>query len=59
MPALYNLTLQEVHNLLRNREASSVEITQACLDRIGQVESKINAFVTVTGELALEQARQD
>ena len=58
MSALYSLTLQEVHNLLRNREASSVEVTEACLDRISQVESKINAFVTVTGELALQQARQ-
>ena len=58
MSALYNLTLQEVHNLLRSREASSVEITEACLERITQVESKINAFVTVTGDLALEQARK-
>ena len=58
MSALHGLTLQEAHRLLRRREASSVEITQACLERIRQVEPRINAFVTVTGDLALEQARQ-
>ena len=44
--------------MLRRREASSVEITQACLERIGKVEPEINAFVTVTGDLALERARK-
>ena len=58
MAPLYNLTLQEAHNLLRSREASSVELTEACLERIDQVESSVSAFVTVTGELALEQARR-
>ncbi len=58
MTALHSLSLRQVHNLLRNREASAVEITEACLERISHVESKINAFVTVTGELALQQARR-
>ncbi len=58
MSALHSLTLQEAHNLLLRREASSVELAQACLDRISEVEPKISAFVTVTGELALKQARR-
>ena len=58
MTSLHNLSLQQVHTLLRNREASAVEITEACLERISRVESKINAFVTITGELALQQARE-
>lgn len=58
MPALHQLTLRKAHDLLRSREASSVEITQACLDRISSVEPEINAFVTITGELALQQARE-
>ncbi len=58
MTALHTLSLQEAHNLLRRREASAVEITEACLQRIDRVESDINAFVTITGDLALQQARR-
>ena len=57
MAALHGLTLQEAHSLLRSREASAVDLAQACLDRIDKVEPSIRAFVTVTAELALEQAR--
>jgi len=32
-------------------------LTQACLARIGRLNPKLNAFITVTSELALEQAR--
>ena len=35
-----------------------MELTQAFLDRISAVEASTKAFVTVTGDLALEQARQ-
>jgi len=35
-----------------------VELTKVCLDRIQQVEPKVGAIVTVTEELALEQARK-
>ena len=52
------LTIHEAHDLLVKRKISSVEITKAYLGRIDAVESKVHAFVTVTGELALEQARR-
>ena len=35
-----------------------MELTKVCLDRIQQVEPKVGAIVTVTEELALEQARK-
>lgn len=35
-----------------------MELTRACLERIEQVEPKVHAFVTVTDELALKQARR-
>ena len=57
MGALYDLTIHEAHRLLKEREISSVELTQACLQRIEQVEPRLKAFVTVTEELALKQAR--
>jgi aspartyl-tRNA(Asn)/glutamyl-tRNA(Gln) amidotransferase subunit A len=54
---LYKLTATELSNMLRNKECSSVEITKSVIDRISNVEDKVNAYVTVTNELALEQAK--
>lgn len=58
MTALHQLTIHEAHQLLRSGEITSVELTQACLERIAAVDETVKAFVTVTPELALEQARQ-
>ena len=41
---------------LRSRELSSRELVGALLDRIARVNPAVNAFVTVLGEQALEQA---
>jgi aspartyl-tRNA(Asn)/glutamyl-tRNA(Gln) amidotransferase subunit A len=54
---LTDLTILEAHERLRRREISSVELTQACLDRIVAVDNDVNAFLTLTPELALEGAR--
>jgi len=51
-------TIHEAHQLLRNKKLSSVELTKACLERIRQLEPKLHALVTVTEELALEQAKK-
>lgn len=51
------LTAHELHRLLHKREVSAEEICRAFLSRIEAVEDKIRAFVTVTADLALEQAR--
>jgi len=55
---LWQLTIHEAHELLKGREISSVELTQAVLERIGQVEEKVHAFVTITEDLAIEQAHR-
>jgi aspartyl-tRNA(Asn)/glutamyl-tRNA(Gln) amidotransferase subunit A len=52
------LTIHEAHLLLKTRQLSSLELTEACLERIRQVEDRVHAIVTVTEELALEQARK-
>ncbi len=52
------LTAHEARKLLDRREISSVELTRAVLERIRQVEDRVKAFVTVTEEVALEQARR-
>ena len=53
-----NLTIREAHQLLITKKISSVELTQAILQRIREIDPKIKAYVTVSEELALEQARK-
>ena len=53
---LAELTIHQAHELLKGRQLSSVELTRAYLERISKVEPEIQAFVTVTDELALKQA---
>lgn len=55
---LTNLTIQEIHQLLITKKISSVELTQTTLKRIHDVESKVKSYVTVTDDLALQQAKQ-
>jgi len=54
---MHNKTLAELSAGLKAGEFSSVELTQAYLDRIQKLDAQLNSFITVTPELALEQAR--
>src|SRR5258707_11625210 len=58
MSELYKLTIEEAGKLLRARKLSSVELTQAHLDRIRAVDRKVRAFTLVTDDLALKQAQE-
>jgi aspartyl-tRNA(Asn)/glutamyl-tRNA(Gln) amidotransferase subunit A len=53
---LHELTIQEAHRLLKAKEISAVELTRAILDRISAVEGKVDAFITIAEESAMEQA---
>ncbi|MCK4242662.1 MAG: aspartyl/glutamyl-tRNA amidotransferase subunit A, partial [Dehalococcoidia bacterium] len=55
---LYDLTIHQAHQLLKNREISSIELTKAVLERSAQVEKKVRALVTITEELALSEAEK-
>jgi aspartyl-tRNA(Asn)/glutamyl-tRNA(Gln) amidotransferase subunit A len=57
MTELYKLSIHEAGKLLRERKVSSVELTQAHLDRIRAVDPQVKAFTLVTDELALSQAK--
>ena len=52
------LSAHEARLRLDRKEISSVELTRACLDRIENVEDRVKAFVTVTPEVALQQAEE-
>jgi aspartyl-tRNA(Asn)/glutamyl-tRNA(Gln) amidotransferase subunit A len=58
MTELYQLTIHEAGELLRQRKISSVELTRAHLDRIRDVDGKVKAFILVTEDLAMQQAQE-
>jgi aspartyl-tRNA(Asn)/glutamyl-tRNA(Gln) amidotransferase subunit A len=58
MTELYQLTIHQAGELLREHKISSVELTRAHLDRIREVDDKVSAFTLVTEELALQQASE-
>ena len=51
-------SVSELAPLIKARKLSPVELVQAFLDRIESVNPKVNAFITVTGEHALREARK-
>ncbi len=57
MTDLWRLTAHEAHEKLRSREISAVELTESVLTRIDRVEPRVHAYITLTPELALEQAK--
>jgi aspartyl-tRNA(Asn)/glutamyl-tRNA(Gln) amidotransferase subunit A len=51
------LSLHEAGVLVRRKTVSPVDLTQACLARIERLNPALNAFITVTADEALRQAR--
>ena len=54
---LHDLTIHDAADLLTRREVSSTELTESVLARIENVDERVKAFVTVTGERALTDAK--
>jgi len=54
---MQNITIAEASELLRRKEISPVELTNACLARIEELNPSINAFITVMHDSALAEAR--
>ena len=54
---MHQLTLAEIARGLAAKQFSSEELTRALLARIQALDPRLNAFITVTEALALEQAR--
>lgn len=51
-------SITEVSALVRQREVSPAELVAGCLERIEALNPSINAFITVTAELALRGAKR-
>ncbi len=56
MDKIEELGIVALNNLLKNRECTSKEITEIFLNKIEQCQKNINAFITVSSEIALKQA---
>ena len=52
------LTVAALGELIRSREVSPVEATEAYLDRVESLNSDIRAYLTVTADLARQSARE-
>jgi aspartyl-tRNA(Asn)/glutamyl-tRNA(Gln) amidotransferase subunit A len=51
------LTVRELGDRIRTRQLSPVELTEAYLDRCQKYGPQLNAFATLTPDLAMQQAR--
>src|SRR5208337_3936624 len=55
---LFNLTIHELHDRLISGDITSEAITESVLNRIGAVDDKVKAYITVTADGARAQARE-
>src|SRR5215469_12373932 len=55
---LKSLTVTQAKEDLKNKKYSSLELTKAYLERIKLVEPRVKAFVTITEEEALKNAKE-
>ena len=51
-------SIEEIGKLFRKRKLSPVELTKLMLARIERLNPKLNAYITVSAELALTQAEK-
>jgi aspartyl-tRNA(Asn)/glutamyl-tRNA(Gln) amidotransferase subunit A len=51
------ISVAEAGRLIRGRDLSPVDLIQACLQRTDQLEDRLNAFITITGDEALRAAK--
>ncbi len=55
---MHNLTIKQMSEKLQSGDITSVQLTQYYLDRISQYDPELNAYVTVTPELAIQMAEE-
>ncbi len=58
MKKLYEYSATELAKMLRAKEVSASEITEASLDRIAAVEGQVDAYLTVTEDIARASAKK-
>ena len=54
---IYKLSASELSNAYENKDLSPVEVTNSIIDRIKDIDDKVNAYVFIDEESALQQAK--
>ena len=54
---LYYLSIDEAQRLIQSRKLSPVELTRSVLERIASVDGRLHAYINLTADAAMEQAR--
>ena len=54
---MFEQSISTLAKQLKNKDISSVELTQAFLKRISTLDPQLNSYITVSDELALQQAK--
>ena len=52
------LDLIDIGRRIRSRQVSCVEVTQALLDRISQLDGQLRSYATITPQMALQRAEE-
>ncbi|HJP40269.1 MAG TPA: amidase [Dehalococcoidia bacterium] len=58
MTTLTELSIREAGQFLRQGETKARDLTEACLERIQEVDGRTNAFITIMADSALLEAQQ-
>ena len=54
---IHSLSIHEIHDLLKSGQIGAVETVSAFLERIRALDPKVNAYLSIMGEQALDEAR--
>ncbi|MGE5173680.1 MAG: Asp-tRNA(Asn)/Glu-tRNA(Gln) amidotransferase subunit GatA [Betaproteobacteria bacterium] len=54
---LFQLTIHELHDMLKKGETTSESVAESVFNRINAVEGQVKAYITVTEEIARAQAK--
>ena len=58
-PELLKLTISELAPKIRSREVSPVEVTEAALAQADRLNSSLNSFITLLGDMAMVRAKEE
>ena len=55
---LHTLTAHELHDLLIKKQITSQELAKQIYNHIGKTDKQIGAYITLTKDIAIEQAKE-
>ncbi len=55
---LYQRTIHDLHDMLKKGDTTALAVTESVLNRIKAVDDRVKAYITVTADIAREQARE-